>query len=237
MSMLQRRRERSIKVAARRLSERETLRLVVADRYPLFAQAVERILGEQREFEVIARCEDGDAALRAVSLYHPDALVIDVDIPGKDGVSVLREIRAMSVATRVVLLAHEMSEAQIIVALRSSVDGIVLKTATPDTLVDCVRKATAGTQWLEPQVLRRLVDRLVVAAPPAQAETVLTRAEQKILHLVGDGLVNKEIAGRLTISEGTVKNHLHNVYVKLGITGRREVVRHAREAGYLKQVG
>ncbi len=228
------RRERRRKVSTPHLSGTDTLRLIVGDRYPLLAQGVQHAFEECPEFKVVARCEDGESALRAVRLYRPDVLVIDIDMPGKDGLAVLREIKAMNMTARVVVLAQELSDKQAVQVLRLNVDGIVSKTARPETLIDCVRKVVAGTQWIEPEMLRRLVDRLIVPAP-SPAECALTPAEQKVLRFVAEGLVNKEIADQLHISEGTVKNHLHNVYVKLGITGRREVVKHVREAGLLPQ--
>ncbi len=231
-----RRSVRRVSAAAPYVSRTETLRLIVAHRYPLFAHAVQGSFEETEDFKVVALCEDGESTIRAVGLYRPDVVLVDIDIPGKDGLNVLREIKAMNMPTRVVLFTDELAERQAAQALRANVDGIVPKTAKAKTLIECVRKVTAGVQWIEQDVLRQLVDRLIVATPISHGEGCLTPAERKVLEFVAEGLVNKEIADRLQISEGTVKNHLHNVYVKLGISGRREVVRHARETGLLKQM-
>ncbi len=211
----------------------QTVRLVVADRYPIFAQAVQRSFEDVPGFKVVAVCEDGDATLHAVTLYRPEIAIVDIELRGTDALAVLQRVEAMPVPTRVVLIADDLCSSLAVSALRSNVDGIVSKRLRSDTLVECVRKVSAGIQWIDPGVLRSVVDRFIVQAPDRTASTGLTAAEDRIVRLIADGLVNKEIADVLGISEGTVKNHLHNVYVKLGLNGRREVARHAREAGLL----
>ena len=133
---------------------------------------------------------------------------------------------------RVVVLAGELGEEELLELVRLGVRGAVPKETAPEALVRCIRTVQAGGQWLEGQVAGRVVERLIAGGGAnGRLPNGLTPREAELVQLVRQGLRNKEVATRLGISEGTVKIHLHRIYEKLGVTGRVELANHARERG------
>jgi two-component system, NarL family, nitrate/nitrite response regulator NarL len=203
--------------------------LVLADDHPLVLDGLESLFRTERDFRILERCSNGDEALRAVHRHWPDILLLDVRLPGKDGLAVLRSLRDLKVPTRVVLLTAALDEGEVVDALRLGARGVVLKEMRPDYLIECIRKVYAGEQWIEQRSLGRVIDRLLRReAGEREVGTVLTRREVEIVVLVARGLHNEAIADRLGISEGTVKAHLHNIYEKLQLDGRVALVLYAR---------
>lgn len=199
--------------------------LVLADDHPIVLDGLERLFTGQPDLAVVARCVDGTEALRAVREHRPDVLVLDVRMPGLDGFAILRELQRDGLPTRVVLLSAELDEDQVLEAVRLGVRGVVLKEMAPRMLVECVRKVVAGEQWIERRSLGRALDRMLRReAGLREVAALLTAREIEIVRLVAEGLRNQAIAERLHISEGTVKVHLHNIYEKLGVGGRLELV-------------
>jgi DNA-binding NarL/FixJ family response regulator len=199
-----------------------TIRLVLADDHPLLLDALARLLEQQPDMEVMARCGDGEAALRAIREHRPDILVLDLRMPRLDGLEVVRRAARECLSPRVVILTGELQEEELLEAVRLGVRGVVLKEMAPDLLVRCVRTVHAGGQQLEGEVVGRALERLLACEAAAQQHSAnrLTPRENELARFVSQGLRNKEIAARLGISEGTVKIHLHRVYEKLGVTSR-----------------
>jgi DNA-binding NarL/FixJ family response regulator len=206
------------------------IRLVLADDHPLILDALQSLFKLEKDFEVVACCRDGVEAVHAVREHGPDILVLDVRMPGKDGLQVAWEIKAEKLPTRVVILTGEIDEVQVMDAIRIGVQGIVLKELAPKLLVQCIRQVYAGEMWIERrlqgQVLGKVLTRENV---PQEADVPLTPGEMSVVRLVITGLRNKEIAERLFVSEGTVKVHLHNIYEKLKVNGRMALVRYMQE--------
>jgi DNA-binding NarL/FixJ family response regulator len=208
------------------------VRLVLADDHPIVLDGLERLFQAQPDFAVVARCQDGPDALRAVREHRPDVLVLDVRMPGQDGLAVLREIRREEIPTRVVLLTAEVDEREALEAVRLGARGLVLKEMAPQMLVECVRKVVLGEQWIERRSLTRALDALLRRESGLRdVSAVLTPREIEIVRLVAKGLRNQAIAEQLRISEGTVKVHLHNIYEKLGVDSRVALTNYAREKG------
>jgi DNA-binding NarL/FixJ family response regulator len=208
------------------------IRLVIADDHPIVLDGLAQLFGVESDFEVVARCRDGDETIDAVRRLRPDVLVLDVRMPGRDGLSVLHELDEAALQTRVVLLTAAVGDEQLVEAIRLGARGVVLKETAPRLLVEAVREVHAGGEWLEKglvgRALRRLMDR-----EHGQREVLrsLTTRELEIVRQVAEGLRNRAIAERLFISEGTVKIHLHRIYEKLGVDGRLELALYAREKG------
>jgi DNA-binding NarL/FixJ family response regulator len=206
------------------------IRLVLADDHPLILDGLESLFRLEEDFEVLARCADGVQALDAVRRLQPDVLVLDIRMPGKDGLQVARELQAEKLPSRVVLLAAELDEEQALEAVRSGVKGIVLKEMAPKLLVQCIRKVYAGEQWVERRSDRCALEKMLRReAGTQEVAGILTPREIDIMRMVAKGFRNREIAERLSISEGTVKMHLHNIYEKLGVDGRLALLRYAQE--------
>jgi DNA-binding NarL/FixJ family response regulator len=206
--------------------------LVLADDHPIILDGLDHLFRQEEDFKVLARCRDGEETLQAVRKHRPDVLILDLRMPGKDGLAVLREVRKEKLPTRVVLLTAEMSDAEALEAIRLRVNGVVLKEMAPQLLVKCIRKVHAGGQWWEKRSLGRAMETMLRReAGEREIAGVLTPRELQIVRLVASGLHNKEIADKLTISEGTVKIHLHHIYEKLHVDGRLELTLYAQDKG------
>ena len=210
------------------------IRLVLADDHPIVLQGLEQLFARQGDFEVVDSCPDADSAMAAVRSLRPDVLVLDLRMPGIGGLDVLRRIGAEGLACRTVLLTAAIRDDEVVEAVRLGVMGLVLKESSPDTLVDCVRRVHRGESWIEKDTVTRafrsVLDREAAGREMSEA---LTSREIEIVKMVARGLRNKAIAEGLSISEGTVKVHLHNIYEKLGVDGRLELVLCAQEKGLL----
>lgn len=209
-----------------------TINLVLADDHPIVLDGLEQLFSRERDFHVLDRCDDGEAALRSVNFYHPDVAVMDVRMPRKDGLTVLKELHESKSPTRVVLLTAALTEEEVLFAIRHAVAGLVLKEMASRHLVQCVRKVYAGEQSLESSLVARALESMMKKeASTNEVARILTPRETEIVRMVATGLRNKEIAEKLSITEGTVKIHLHTVYEKLHVGGRVELTLYARDKG------
>lgn len=206
--------------------------LVLANDHPIFLEGLEDILRREPDFQVLARCLEGQAALRAVRELKPDVLILDLRMPKMDGLGVLREMQEEKLSTRVVVLTAALDEDEVLEAIRLGVQGVVLKEMAARLLVQCIRKVAAGEQWLEKRSVSLALERLLKReAATREIAGLLTSREIEIVRMVADGLRNREIADRLYINEGTVKVHLHNIYEKLKVNSRLQLTRYARDKG------
>jgi DNA-binding NarL/FixJ family response regulator len=208
------------------------IRIVLADDHPIVLDGLEQLFGTEPDIEVVARATNAEAALRALEEFKPDVLVLDLAMPGHDGLWVMQQATARGLQSRIVLLTAHVDEAQLLEAVRLEVAGLVLKEMAPRLLVECVRKVHGGEKWLERHLIARAMDRKSSRDRELnRLTTLLTARELEIVRLAAEGLRNREIAERLTITEGTVKIHLHNIYEKLGVTGRGQLILTATREG------
>jgi len=206
--------------------------LVLADDHPIFLNGLEDVFRSEPDFQVLARCVEGQAALRAVRQLKPDVLILDLRMPKMDGLGVLREMQKEKLSTRVVVLTAMPDEDELLEAIRLGVYGVVLKEMAPRLLIQCIRKVAAGEQWLEKRSVSLALERLLKREAGArQIAKILTPREIEIVRMVVEGLRNKVIAERLYLSEGTIKVHLHNIYEKLKVNSRLQLARYARDQG------
>src|SRR5262245_29314556 len=222
LSMLRRSRERALVAngaAARRAPSRP--RIVIADDHPITLAGLDFLLAA--DCTVLARCADAHQALRCVRIYEPDVLIIDQDMPAMDGVDVLKQLRAAGDQTSVVLLATA-NNPKLMEALALKVDGIVFKQSEPKCLLRCVRDVHAGRQWLDARL-----NEAAALASGGDALGTLTRRQIEVARAAVSGLSNKELAQRLGVSEGTIKNHLHVIYERLRLEGRRALLLYLNE--------
>lgn len=204
--------------------------LVLADDHPIVLEGLVQLFRLEPDFRVVARCTNGDETLAAVRRHRPDILVLDVRMPGKDGLEILREVARERLPTRVVLLTAVLDEGGVVEAIRLGAWGLVLKEMAPATLVQCVREVHAGERSLDNRSVVRALEKIARReAGVARVSGLVTPRELEIIRMIAHGLRNKEIAARLSISEGTVKIHLHNVYEKLQLDGRLALLLYARE--------
>ena len=210
----------------------QTIRVILADDHPLVLNGLYHLLREHADFEVLERCSSGTEALSAVQRNRPDVLVLDLLMPGMDGLAVARELAREGNSPKIVLLTAQLHEDQLIEALQLGINGFVLKEMATKLLVECLRRVHGGGQWLEKDSASRAMAKLVKReAKGREIATLLTPREIEVVRMVAKGLTNKEIGAQLFIADGTVKIHLHNIYEKLSINRRAELVRFAEEYG------
>ena len=215
-------------------STTKKIRVIITDDHPLVLNGLEHLLREYEEFEVVQKCSSGTEALAAVRRHRPDILVLDLMMPGMDGLAVTRELHKSGEMPNVVLLTAQLHEDQLIEALHLGVRGFILKEMATKLLVECLRRVHAGGQWLEKDSANRAMAKLVRReAKGREIATLLTPREIEVVRMVAKGLTNKEIASELCIADGTVKIHLHNIYEKVKINRRAELVRFADEFGLI----
>jgi len=193
------------------------VRVLLADDHPLVLNGLRALLRSEPGVEVVAAAPDGAIALELIRAHEPPMAVLDINMPRLSGLDVLEALEQDGLATRVVFLTGTASDEQIATAVERGAWGFLLKEHALDTLVQCLRIVAAGQRWLPEEVvapaIRRATER---REKDVQLARVLTAREYEIAGLVAQGLSNKHIARRLTISEGTVKIHLHNTFEKLG---------------------
>jgi len=204
----------------------------VADDHPLILDALQQLFSLEPDLQLLACCRNGAETLQAVKDFQPDVLILDIRMPGQDGLAVLREMRQEHCPTRVILLTAGMEEHETLEVVRLGAHGVVLKEMASHFLVQCVRKVYAGGQWLERRSVSRALKTMLRHQDGRRDVTnLLTPRELEIVCLVARGARNKSIADTLAISEGTVKIHLHNIYKKLPIDSRLALTLYAREKG------
>ncbi|MEU3194511.1 response regulator transcription factor [Streptomyces sp. NPDC006992] len=213
------------------------VRVMVVDDHPMWREAVARDLAEAG-FEVVATAGDGEQAIRRARAAAPDVLVLDLNLPGRPGVEVCRELVGPGAAPRVLVLSASGEHTDVLEAVKSGATGYLVKSAGPQELLDAVRRTALGDPVFTPGLAglvlgeyRRLAADPAPAAEEGPDVPKLTERETEVLRLVAKGLGYKQIAERLVISHRTVQNHVQNTLGKLQLHNRVELVRYAIERG------
>lgn len=214
------------------------IRLLIADDQELMREGLRMMLGAQPDIEVVAEAADGRAAVERAHLHRPDVALLDVRMPGMDGIEAARRLAAMPRPPRVVMLTTFDHDDHVYDALRAGATGFLLKTTPPAQLIAAIRCAIEGESLLSPEITRRLAERFVQGprpstggAPPELHE--LTARELDVLRLIARGHTNAAIADDLIMSRATVKTHINRIFRKLGVTERAQAVVIAYETGFV----
>jgi DNA-binding NarL/FixJ family response regulator len=213
------------------------IRLVVADDHDVVRSGFAGLLATQPDFTVVGIAADGAEAVRISRERAPDVILMDIRMPGMDGIEATRRLTSPGAeGPRVLILTTFDLDEYVYDAIRAGASGFLLKDVTAERLFDAVRVIAAGDALLAPAVTRRLISEFATLhraphAPPAAAIAALTPRETQVLRLVAEGLSNPEIAGRLTITEETVKTHVSRILTKLGLRDRTQAVVTAYETG------
>src|SRR5579863_1573200 len=220
------------------ISTGSKIRIVVADDHPIFRDGLCKLLALEEDFEVVAQASDGRQVLDVLQQYQPDILLLDLKMPGLDGLATLQRLQAVKNKTRVIVLTASDDKNEFVQAMKLGTSGIVLKQTATELLIKSIRKVHAGEIWLDSHTTAAVIRQFVAAddspapsAPqPATRErerSPLSQREREIVALVAQGFKNKEMAEKMFISEQTVKNHLHNIFDKLGVSDRLELALYA----------
>jgi DNA-binding NarL/FixJ family response regulator len=210
-----------------------TLRVVVADDQRVIRDGMRLMLSLIGGVEVVAVAGDGEEAVTAVAEHDPDVVLMDLRMPRCDGVTATRRVRAEQPRTQVVVLTTFAEDAEMLAALRAGARGYLTKDADADEVVRALRRVVSGEADLAPQVQRRLLELLPRQESPLDRPPPdnLTERELQVLRLIAAGLSNNEIAGRLYVSDATVKTHVNHLFAKTGVRDRAQVVAYAYRHG------
>lgn len=213
-----------------------TIRIAIADDHPVVRKGLAQFFADEDDLEVIAQCADGEELVEVLrSSKPPDVAIIDLRMRRMGALDVLRYLREKAMPSNVIILAGNIGDDEVVEAMRLGVKGILLKEMAPNLLVQSIRKVAAGGVWLEKDAVARAMERLLQVEERVQEiRQILTAREIDVVRMLAKGLVNREIAEKLFISEGTVKTHLHTIYEKLGVKGRLQLVKYAGEHGLLE---
>jgi len=211
----------------------------VADDHPIFRDGLCKLLALEEDFEVVAQAQDGRQVLDVLQQFEPDILLLDLKMPGLDGLATLQRLQITRNKTRVIVLTASDDKNEFVQAMKLGTSGIVLKQTATELLIKSIRKVHAGEIWLDSHTTAAVIRQFVAndeapapapisaAAPRERERSPLSQREREIVALVAQGFKNKEMAEKMFISEQTVKNHLHNIFDKLGVSDRLELALYA----------
>jgi len=207
------------------------IRILLADDHPVVRDGLAAMLATQPDFAVVGEAGNGTEAVEQAAKLRPDVVLMDLEMPGSDldGIEAIRRLRASDPSPQVVVLTAFDTDERIFGALQAGAQGYLLKGAPRAEIFAAIRAVSAGGALIPPVVASKLLRQVRAAELP----DALTPREREVLGLVATGLANQEIAGRLSISERTVKFHVSSVLAKLGAKNRTQAVRLARERGLL----
>jgi len=200
--------------------------VLLADDHALLRTGVANIINQENDLYVVAEAGNGAEAVAAYDRHRPDVTLLDLRMPVKEGVEAVQEIRALDPQARVIVLTTYDTDEEISRALKAGAKAYVLKDIAANELVRCIRDVLGGKTYLAPAAAAKLAEGVT--------RVQLTPREMATLRLMSDGKSNKEIAGRLDISERTVKTHLGHLFEKLGVTSRTEAIRVATRRGLVR---
>ena len=192
-------------------------RIAIVDDHPVFRDSVRRLLSLEPEFELVGEAGDGDEVVGLLETHEPDVLLLDLMMPGLDGLSVLQRIRGERFKTKVVVLTASEDESSHILALKYGASGIVGKNMATDFLIEGIRKVREGQVCLDDTMMVAVMQQFT---RQTQAHEPLSGREKEVVAALSEGLSNREIGARLYISEDTVKRHLSHIFKKLGVHDR-----------------
>ncbi|MFD5101479.1 response regulator [Streptomyces albidochromogenes] len=214
------------------------IRAMVADDQAVVRTGFVSLLGTQDDIEVVGEAEDGAQAVRVAAETRPDLALLDIRMPHKNGIEAAREILAASDgATKVLMLTTFGLDEYVYEALAAGAGGFLLKDATFPELLHAVRVVAAGNALLSPEITKRLIGQFISARSatrPVRTVEDLTAREVEVLVLIAQGLSNADIAGRLTITDHTVKTHINRLFAKMGLRDRAQAVILAYELGLVR---
>jgi len=207
----------------------QEIRILLVDDHSLFRDSLSRLLQTEPGFRIVGSCASVSETLVIAASERPDIILLDYDLGEEQGTAALDEIRKSGYQGRILMVTAGMSDTVTVRVLESGSEGIFLKHSSPAQLVEAIRKLVAGEPWLDPRAMRSLIAGATGKSDEQRASQALTQRERFVLQGIFEGLTNKEIAGQLQISEGSVKAVLQQLFDKTGVRTRAQLVRIALE--------
>lgn len=215
------------------------IRVLIADDHPIVRDGLKKLLLLEDDIQVVGEACDGRQVLELMQEHEPDVLLLDLRMPNLDGLSVLQSLQQTGRRTKVIVLTASDDKNEFVQAMKLGCSGIVLKQTAPELIVKSIRKVQAGEIWLDSHTTAAVMRQFASPADAlggasngkARERSPLSTREREIVQLVAQGYKNKEMAEKMFISEQTVKNHLHNIFDKLGVSDRLELALYAIHKG------
>ena len=216
-----------------------SITIVLADDHHVVREGLRTLLEAQPDFHIVGDTGDGLEVMPLVERLRPDVLVLDLMMPGLNGLEICRRVRQNVSQTRMVILSMHANEAYVAEALAAGATAYLLKQSTSDELVKAIRAAIAGQRYLSPPLTDRLIDAYIRKFETEEDDSYdsLTRRQREVLHLAAEGYTNNDIATRLSLSGRTVEKHRSNLMRKLGLKTQTDLIRYALQRGILPPEG
>ena len=213
----------------------QSIKVLIVDDHPVVRTGLRATLEPEEDFEVVSEVENAEAALREARAHNPDVVLMDVRMPGVDGIQACRMMRDLVPQAKVLMLTSYSDEEAVMASIMAGASGYLLKNTARAELLSAIRAVAQGESLLDPGVTSRVLARLkdLTAKEEAQEVSPLSGREKEVLALVASGLTNKEIAAKLIISENTARNHVSRIMDKLGVARRSEAATFAARHGLL----
>jgi len=206
------------------------INVLIADDHTMLRQGIKQILELEKDITVVALASDGAEAIRLVRMHRPDVVLMDINMPSMNGLQAIKELKAEKSPVRIIVLTMHEEKDYLFKALQLGAEGYVLKDADPMTLIDAIRSVYRGQNYIQPNMTKELVrefNRMTFREKGTNQDSLLTSRELEVLDLIAEGMINKEIAKKLFISEKTVKNHVSNIFRKLNVSDRTQAAIYA----------
>jgi DNA-binding NarL/FixJ family response regulator len=212
------------------------IEVLIVDDHTLVRKGLAQLLEGEPDIRVVDQAADGEEAVEKARLYRPDIVLLDIHMPGTDGIEAARRIAQAYPEVNVIMLTMYGDEGHLFEAIKAGAKGYVLKSAHPEQLLATIRTVYRGEAWLEPAMARKMLEEFrQLSQPKPRSDVVhLTPREREILELLAQGASNAEIAKRLGIAEKTVRNRLSLIFSKLHVNNRTQAALKAREAGWVE---
>jgi len=218
-------------------AKKGVIRVLIADDHPIVRDGLRKLLSLEEDFQIVGEASDGCEVLDKVQELDPDVLLLDLRMPNLDGLSALQALQQTNKHTRVIVLTASEDKNEFVQAMKLGCSGIVLKQTAPELIVKSIRKVFQGEIWLDSHTTAAVMRQfsspgdLGSNGSRSRERSPLSQREREIVALVAQGYKNKEMAEKMFISEQTVKNHLHNIFDKLGVSDRLELALYAIHKG------
>jgi len=210
-------------------------KVLLVEDHVIVRQGIKALFSDEPDLEIVGEADDGRAALQSVSELEPDVVLMDISMPGLNGIEATRQIRQNHSEVKVVVLSMHSNEEYVFQVLRAGASGYVLKQSDSSEVLTAIRAALAGGSFLSPPISRTVIDDYVRRAEARGGDEdleLLTSREREVLQLLAEGLSNREIAEQLNISIKTVETHRSNMMGKLGVSSKTELVKYALRKGW-----
>lgn len=216
-----------------------TVTVLLADDHPIVRQGIRHLLEAESDIAVLGEAADGLETVQLVEKLKPDVLIVDMMMPGLNGLEVLRQVKKRSPATVSIVLSMQSADAYVVEALKSGASGYILKDSGPSELMKAVRQVIQGQRFLSPKLSERLINAYIQTSDNTVLDTyeTLTDREREVLQMVSEGFTTPEIARRLSISPRTAELHRSRMMSKLGLRNQTELIRYALKRGILPMDG